>query len=114
MTRQLVITTEPINEAALLAGRILSANMGAAVYFLGVVRGTEENAAIRALEYEAFQKMVEHQFNRLFDEMEKRWPVESVRLLHRVGVGPCFRESGSRCRRSPNTSSRRRSCRYCR
>ncbi len=86
MTRQLVITTEPINEAALLAGRILSANMGAGVYFLGVVRGTEENAAIRALEYEAFQKMVEHQFNRLFDEMEKRWPVESVRLVHRVGI----------------------------
>jgi len=64
----------------------MSANMGAAVYFLGVVRGTEENAAIRALEYEAFQKMVEHQFHRLFDEMEKRWPLESVRLVHRVGV----------------------------
>ena len=64
----------------------MSVNMGAAVYFLGVVRGTEEKAAIRALEYEAFQKMVEHQFTRLFDEMEKRWPVESVRLVHRVGV----------------------------
>ena len=86
MNRQLVITTEPINEAALLAQRRMSANMGAAVYFLGVVRGREENAAIRALEYEAFQKMVEHQFHRLFDEMEKRWPIESVRLVHRVGV----------------------------
>ena len=86
MTCQLVITTEPINEAALLADRTMSANMGAAVYFLGVVRGTEENAAIRALEYEAFQKMVEHQFTLLFDEMERRWPLESVRLVHRVGV----------------------------
>ena len=86
MKHKLVITTEPINEAALLAERTMSANMGAAVYFLGVVRGTEENAAIRALEYEAFQKMVEHQFTLLFDEMEKRWPVESVRLVHRVGV----------------------------
>ena len=86
MTCQLVITTEPINEATLLAERTMSANMGAAVYFLGVVRGTEENAAIRALEYEAFQKMVEHQFTLLFDEMAKRWPIESVRLVHRVGV----------------------------
>ncbi len=86
MNRRLVITTEPINEAALLAGRTMSANMGAAVYFLGVVRRTEENAPIRALEYEAFQKMAEHQFYRLFDEMEKRWPIESVRLVHRVGV----------------------------
>ena len=60
--------------------------MGAAVYFLGVVRGVEEGRAITALEYEAFQRMVEHQFNLVFDEMEKRWPLESVRLVHRVGV----------------------------
>ena len=86
MTRHITITAEPINEAALLAQRRMSDDMGAAVYFLGVVRGTEENAAIQAIEYEAFQKMVEHQFTLLFDEMEKRWPVESVRLVHRVGV----------------------------
>ena len=86
MNRRLVITTEPINEAALLADRTMSANMGAAVYFLGVVRGTEETAAIRAIEYTAFEKMVEHQFTLLFDKMEKRWPIESVRLVHRVGV----------------------------
>jgi len=30
--------------------------------------------------------MVEHQFHLLFDEMQKRWPIESVRLVHRVGV----------------------------
>ena len=60
--------------------------MGAAVYFLGVVRGTEEGESIKAIEYEAFQRMVEHQFNLLFDEMEKRWRIESVRVVHRVGV----------------------------
>ena len=60
--------------------------MGAVVYFLGVVRGTEEGAAIQAIDYESFQAMAEHQFNLLFDEMEKRWPIESVRLVHRVGV----------------------------
>ena len=62
--------------------------MGAAVYFAGVVRGSEEGAAIRAIEYEAFEKMVVHQFGLLFDEMEKRWPLESVRLVHRLGVVP--------------------------
>jgi molybdopterin synthase catalytic subunit len=30
--------------------------------------------------------MAEHQFNLLFDEMAKRWPIESVRLVHRIGV----------------------------
>jgi molybdopterin synthase catalytic subunit len=86
MTRQLIITSEPIEEPALLAGRKMSAGMGAVVCFLGVVRGEEEGKAIAAIEYEAFQKMVEHQFNLLFDAMAKRWPVESVRLVHRIGV----------------------------
>jgi molybdopterin synthase catalytic subunit len=86
MKRQLTITTQPIDEAALLAQRVMSAGMGAAVYFLGVVRGTEGKAAISALEYETFQRMAEHQINLLFDELENRWPIESVRLVHRVGL----------------------------
>ena len=60
--------------------------MGAVIYFLGVVRGSEGEKNISAIEYEAFQKMVEHQFHLLFDAMEKRWPIESVRLVHRIGV----------------------------
>src|SRR5882762_5151533 len=86
MTRQLNITNQPINEEALLSRRTLSAGMGAAVYFLGVVRGIEENQSINAIEYEAFEKMAEHQFEVIFREMEKRWPIESVRLVHRVGM----------------------------
>jgi len=86
MKRQLTITTEPIDEVALLAQRAMSSGMGAVVYFLGVVRGTEGTANISALEYEAFQRMAEHQINLLYDEMAKRWLVESVRLVHRVGL----------------------------
>ncbi len=85
MKHQLTITTDPIDEAALLAQRSMSAGMGAAVYFLGVVRGTEGTANIGALEYEAFQRMAEHQIGLLFEEMAGRWLVESVRLVHRVG-----------------------------
>lgn len=86
MKRQLIITSEPINEPALLGERTLSSGMGAVVNFLGVVRGEEDGKPICAIQYEAFEKMVTHQFNLLFDEMEKRWPVESVRLVHRLGV----------------------------
>jgi molybdopterin synthase catalytic subunit len=84
--RKLTITTAPINEAALAGKRKMSSGMGAVIYFLGVVRGTESKKKISAIEYEAFLKMAKHQFNQLFDEMEKRWPIESVRLVHRVGV----------------------------
>ena len=86
MKRQVTITTKPINETELLAQRTMSDGMGAAVYFLGVVRGAEEGKAITAIDYEAFVPMAEHQFHKLFDEMSQRWPVESVRLVHRLGV----------------------------
>jgi molybdopterin synthase catalytic subunit len=46
----------------------------------------ESESSITAIDYEAFHKMAEHQFHLLFDEMENRWPIESVRLVHRLGV----------------------------
>jgi len=86
MKRHLTITTQPIDERGLLGMRSMSDGMGAAAYFAGVVRATEEGQAIKAIEYETYGRMAEHQFHLLFDEMEKRWPIESVRLLHRIGV----------------------------
>jgi molybdopterin synthase catalytic subunit len=86
MTRHLTLTTGPIHETALIGERRMSAGVGAVVNFLGVVRGSEEGSAISAIEYEAFEKMVRRQFDLLFEEMAGRWPVESVRLVHRVGV----------------------------
>jgi molybdopterin synthase catalytic subunit len=86
MTRQLTITGETLNEAALIDQRKMSSGMGAVVCFLGVVRGTEEGKTITEIDYEAFQQMAEHQFDLILDQVEKRWPIESVRLVHRVGV----------------------------
>ncbi|MDB6024671.1 MAG: molybdenum cofactor biosynthesis protein MoaE [Verrucomicrobiales bacterium] len=86
MTRNLTISPGPIDEAALVSNRKMSAGMGAAVYFSGVVRGIEGEGAISAIEYECFHKMVERQFHLLFDELEKRWPIEAVRLVHRIGT----------------------------
>ena len=84
--RHLVISKDPIDEASLTASRRMSSGMGAVVCFSGVVRESEGSEKINAIDYEAFQKMAEHQFHLLFDQMEQRWPVESVRLVHRVGV----------------------------
>ena len=86
MKRSLLISSTPIDEPMLIAQRVVSAGMGAVVCFSGVVRGQEEGAAISAIDYEAFIPMAERQFQLLFDEMEKRWPVESVRLVHRLGI----------------------------
>lgn len=86
MHRSLTISPDPIDEPALVAARRKTDGMGAAVYFSGVVRGSEESQPISAIEYECFRPMTEHQFHKLFDEVERRWPVESIRLVHRIGV----------------------------
>ena len=86
MIRSLLITAAPIDEPGLVAARRMTAGMGAAVYFSGVVRGSEEGQPIAAIEYECFLPMAEHQFQKLFDELEPRWTLESVRLVHRIGV----------------------------
>jgi len=86
LQRSLTISPDPIDEPALVAARRMTGSMGAAVYFSGVVRGSEEGQPIAAIEYECFRPMAEHQFHLLFDEVERRWSVESVRLVHRLGV----------------------------
>lgn len=86
MKRLLTITREPLDEATLAAGRALSGTSGAVVCFTGVVRDREGDRPVTALDYEVFERMAERQFALIFDEMERRWPVASVRLAHRAGV----------------------------
>jgi molybdopterin synthase catalytic subunit len=85
MKRELTIASDPIDEAALVARRAMSHGMGAAIYFAGVVRAVEEGEPIDGIDYEAFEKMAEHQFELIFQQIEQRWPIESIRLVHRTG-----------------------------
>lgn len=85
MKRWLQLQIQCIDEAALSSRRSLSVGMGAVVVFLGVVRQEEGGNQITALDYEAFEKMALHQFELIFTSIEQRWPIESVRLVHRTG-----------------------------
>lgn len=88
MRRWLRIQHEAIDEVALARERSISRGIGAVIYFTGIVREAEGEHNITALDYEAFEKMATHQFMKLFDQVEKRWPIESVRLVHRIGRVP--------------------------
>ena len=85
MRRELILTREPIDEPGLVRGRATDSVHGAVVTFSGVVRGTEGGEAIGGLDYSAFESMARHQFGLLFDALAARWPVGSVRLVHRLG-----------------------------
>ena len=88
MKRWLRIQRESIDETALAKERSISTGIGAVIYFLGIVRATEGSDTITAIDYEAFEKMALHQFVKIFDETERRWPIESIRLVHRIGNVP--------------------------
>ena len=88
MQRWLSLSESPIDETALVGLRPDSSTSGAVLCFSGVVRNTERERPIEGIDYEAFHAMAEHQFRLLLDEMEARWPVESIRLVHRLGRVP--------------------------
>ncbi len=85
MQRQLTITPDAIDERSLISNRKMTSGMGAVVYFAGVVRDQEEGRQISAIEYEAFKEMAARQFELIFAQIEKRWPIESIRVVHRIG-----------------------------
>lgn len=84
MKRELTLTHNPIIESVPL----MSDGIGAVVTFHGIVRGEENGAPITAIDYESNEEMALHQFGLIFDAVEKNWPVEKVRLIHRLGVVP--------------------------
>ena len=86
MKRQLVLTRSPIDEAALLQARPASPEAGAALTFAGIIRAEENSKTIEAIDYEAYQEMAVHQFHKLLDAVEAQWPIESLRLIHRLGA----------------------------
>lgn len=86
MKAELTLSPDPIDEAALAKARSITDGMGAVVTFAGVVRGREGEVAITGIDYESFDDMARRQFELIFAEIEQRWPIESVRLTHRIGI----------------------------
>ena len=86
MKRELIITNSPIDEALQTQKRKASSEAGAAITFSGIVRGTEGPDSITAIDYEANEAMAQHQFEKIFRTIEERWPIESIRLIHRIGL----------------------------
>lgn len=88
MKMELTISTGTIDEVTLARRREVGNGMGAVICFSGLVREIEGDAPITAIDYEAHEQMARHQFSLIFDAVEKRWPVESTRVVHRIGVVP--------------------------
>ncbi len=58
---------------------------GAIVHFLGTVRNNTEGREVSYLEYEAYLPMAEKKLAEIAQEIYKKWGLDRVAVIHRVG-----------------------------
>lgn len=58
---------------------------GAVVTFTGNVRDNARGESVSALDYEAYAPAAEKMLERIADEIEERWGLRRVAIIHRVG-----------------------------
>jgi molybdopterin synthase catalytic subunit len=78
------LTVDPLDGTALKES-VYCRPAGAVVLFEGTVRSRSEGRAVRYLEYEAYEAMAVALMERIVAEARERWPVEGIRLHHRLG-----------------------------
>ena len=61
---------------------------GAIVTFTGVVRDNGRGRAVSALDYEAYAPAAEKMLAQIADEVEAKWGLRRVAIIHRVGLLP--------------------------
>ena len=71
-----------VEQRALCEGR---SDIGAVVCFTGLVRDFNEKPDVEALSLEHYPGMTEASLAEIVSEAEQRWPLDGVRLIHRVG-----------------------------
>lgn len=84
MTRDFVITSEPLSHDALIA-RVTHPGAGGIVTFLGVVRDNANNKSVKFLEYEAYPELAERMLAQIGAETRERWSDVRIAIAHRVG-----------------------------
>jgi molybdopterin synthase catalytic subunit len=79
------IVEEPIDVAALISSA-QRPDCGAISTFVGTTRIDEsEGASVEYLEYEAYRPMADRKLEEIGAEIEERWDVREVSIVHRVG-----------------------------
>ena len=78
------ISRKPIDPTKALES-VMDEDAGGIVLFVGTIRNQTKGKEVKGLEYEVYRPMAERQIAKLEEEIRKRWPVRSIRLIHREG-----------------------------
>jgi molybdopterin synthase catalytic subunit len=79
------ITSDRLDAGAMMT-RVSTPSAGATSVFVGTTRNTFEGKIVTRLEYEAYAPMAKKELRKLCSAVRKKWQVEKVAVIHRVGV----------------------------
>jgi molybdopterin synthase catalytic subunit len=78
------LVRDPIDTDRLL-GRARRSDCGAVLMFLGTTREWTGANQTEFLEYDAYESMAISEIQKLADEALRRWPIQFVSIVHRLG-----------------------------
>src|SRR5207249_504366 len=105
------LTRSPISLDALLA-EVSSAACGGTCLFLGTVRNGPDEQGVTAIEYSAYEAMVEAEFGQLLADAGARWPEARIAVRHRLGVIPSGEASIAIAAAAPHRAGAFEACRF--
>ena len=105
------LTRTPISLDTLMA-EVAQPACGGTCVFLGTVRSGPDEQGVTAIEYSAYEEMVEAEFGRLLADARARWPEAGIAVRHRLGTIPVGEASIAIAAAAPHRAQAFEACRY--
>jgi molybdopterin synthase catalytic subunit len=105
------LTRTPISLDSLLT-EVAHEECGGTCVFLGTVRNGPDEQGVTAIEYSAYEDMVDAEFGRLLAEARGRWPEARIAVRHRLGTIPVGEASIAIVAAAPHRAQAFEACRY--
>ncbi|HEX4575116.1 MAG TPA: molybdenum cofactor biosynthesis protein MoaE [Gemmatimonadales bacterium] len=105
------LTRERLALAELLA-EVAAPECGGTAAFLGTVRAGPAEGGVTAIEYSAYEAMVEGEFARLVADARARWPEARIAVRHRLGTIPTGEASIAIAAAAPHRAQAFDACRF--
>src|SRR5438094_7582748 len=95
-----------------LLATVSSPECGGTCVFLGTVRDGPDEHGVTAIEYSAYEEMVEGELGRIVTEVGERWSGARVAVRHRLGLIPVGEASIAIVAAAPHRAHAFEACRY--
>lgn len=105
------LTRNPISLDTLIA-EVAHPDCGGTCMFLGTVRNGPDERGVTAIEYSAYEEMVEAEFGRLLADAGARWPEARIAVRHRLGTIPVGEASIAIVAAAPHRAQAFEACRH--